>query len=327
MPGGTDFTISETVANPPGTTIQVPVSIAGDTTVGDVISTINQAAQTAGATFTAGLASSGNGIELTDTTNGPLVVTASSQSTAAVDLGLIPAGQTSATSTAVFTAGGVEASGPNSELFFQAVNPGSAGNVQVIFQANANITAGNETVQYDPTAETLTFQISAGQPPTTANDIIAALQGNPAASAAFTASLDTYGDPGNDGSGTVGPQSIQMSGGADVLTGSDSNPQQTDSVFNALSRLGTALKNNDQGAIQQAMTLLSNSMQNLGSARDQLGIQEQSLTALNTQISNEQTNLQSTMSTDYDTNMASAVSDYSARRSPTRPRCKRPPTC
>jgi flagellar hook-associated protein 3 FlgL len=103
-----------------------------------------------------------------------------------------------------------------------------------------------------------------------------------------------------------------MSGGADVLTGSDSNPQQTDSVFNALSRLGTALTKNDQPAIQQSMTLLSNSMQNLGSARDQLGIQEQSLTSLNTQISNEQTNLQSTMSTDYDTNMTSAVSDYSS---------------
>ena len=58
--------------------------------------------------------------------------------------------------------------------------------MQVVFQANAGITAGNETVQYDPTANTLTFQIS---PQTTANDIIAALQNNPTASAAFTASL------------------------------------------------------------------------------------------------------------------------------------------
>ena len=33
---------------------------------------------------------------------------------------------------------------------------------------------------------------------------------------------------------------------------------------------------------------------------------------INTQISNEQLNLQSAMSTDYDTDMASAVSDYTS---------------
>jgi flagellar hook-associated protein 3 FlgL len=96
------------------------------------------------------------------------------------------------------------------------------------------------------------------------------------------------------------------------LTGSDTNPQQTDSVFNALLRLGTALQNNQNGAIQQAMTLLTNSMQTLSNARDQLGVQEQSLSTLNTQISNEQTNLQSAMSTDYDTNMASVASAYTS---------------
>jgi flagellin-like hook-associated protein FlgL len=302
-PGGTDFTISETVN---GAAVQVPVSIAGDSTVGDVLASINAAAQSAGATVRAQLATSGNGIELTDYANGPITVTANTQSTAAVDLGLIPTGQTSATSTGVTTAGGIESSGPNSELYFQAVNPGAAGDVQVVFQANAGITEGNETVQYDPVAKTLTFQIS---PQTTANDIIAALK-NSTAGASFTAALDSYGDANNNGSGIIQPQQIAMAGGEDVLQGSDANPQQTDSIFNALLKLGTALTNNDNGAVQQAMTLLSNSMQNLGNARDVLGVQEQSLSALNTQISNEETNLQSTMSTDYDTDMASAVSNY-----------------
>ena len=154
---------------------------------------------------------------MTDTNpaDGPIVVTADSQSTAAVDLGLVPEGQTSATSTA--TANGV------------------------------------------------------------------------------------------------------------TLTGSDTNPQQTDSVFNALLKLGTALQNNDSRAIQHAMTLLSNSMQNLGNARDMLGVREQSLTTLNTQISNEQLNLKSAMFTDYDTDMANAISDYTTPRSATRPRWKRRP--
>ncbi len=308
-PGGIDFTISETIN---GSTVQVPVSIAGDSTVGDVINSIDSAAQTAGATVQAQLATTGNGIELTDSNPaaGPIIVTASTQSTAAIDLGLVPTGQTTATSTATSaTAWGMETSGPNSGLLFQAVNPGPAGNVQVVFQANAGITEGNETVQYDSSANTLTFQIS---PQTTANDIIAALQNNPTASAAFTARLDSFSGAADDGSGVVQPQSVQMSGGQEVLTGSDANPQQTDSIFNALLRLGTALQDNNQVAVQQAMSLLSNGMQTLNNARDRLGVQEQSLTTLNTQISNEQTNLQSAMSTDYDTDMAAAASNYTS---------------
>ena len=64
------------------------------------MNSINAAAQAAGATFTAQLATTGNGIELVDNNpaDGPITVTANSQSTAAVDLGLVPAGQTSAQS-------------------------------------------------------------------------------------------------------------------------------------------------------------------------------------------------------------------------------------
>ena len=50
--------------------------------------------------------------------------------------------------------------------------------------------------------------------------------------------------------------------------------------------------------MQQSMTLLTNSMQTLGNARDELGVQEQSLSSINTQINNEQLNVQSAMSTD-----------------------------
>jgi len=419
--GGTDFTISETIN---GAVVQVPVSIAGDTTIGgtginNVLYSINTAAKKFGATFTAQLATTGNGIELTDSNPaaGPIVVTASTQSTAAVDLGLVPKGQTSATSAAtaalatgtealpsnsellfqavdpatadgvqvsfqanpniapvqynpvaktltfqifpqttandiitalqnnpaasnaftasldtsstsrdpnnngngivqpelVTMANGTAAFGSNSELRFQAVNPGAAGNVTVSFQYNPNITAGNETVQYDPTANTLTFQVSSQ---TTANDIIAALKNNPTASAAFTASLDTSRDPNNNGNGIVQqPQSFATTGGEEeVLTGSDTNPQQTDSVFNALLKLGTAIQNNDNPAIQQAMTLLSNSIQNLNNAHDALGVQEQALSTTNTQLSDQQINLQSAMSTDYDTNMANAIADYTTEQ-------------
>ena len=43
-----------------------------------------------------------------------------------------------------------------------------------------------------------------------------------------------------------------------------------------------------------------------------MGVQEQSLTTINTQISNEQISLQSAMSNLYDTDMASAAADYTS---------------
>jgi len=297
-PPGNDFTISQALPGPPPTNVQVDVSIANDATVGDVLQSINSAAQAAGATFHAQLAATGNGIELvdSDSTHGPIVVAANSQSTAAVDLGLLPAGAQARTD-----------SGPNSGLVFKAVQGATAGNVQVIFQANANITPGNETVNYDPTAGTLTFQISAQS---TANDVIAALQNDPTARTAFTASLDTASDPTNDGSGAVHPQ---MGGGQPIaMTGSDVNPQETDSVFNALLKLSAAFQSDDEPAIQRSMGLLSASMQNLNNTRSELGVHEQSLSTISTQIDNEELSLNSAMSSVYDTDMASAVSQYTA---------------
>ncbi len=54
--------------------------------------------------------------------------------------------------------------------------------------ANPNVTAGNESVAVDSSAKTITVGIAAGS--STANNVIAALNGNAAFSANFTASLD-----------------------------------------------------------------------------------------------------------------------------------------
>jgi flagellar hook-associated protein 3 FlgL len=51
-------------------------------------------------------------------------------------------------------------------------------------------------------------------------------------------------------------------------------------------------------------------MSNLGNTRTQLGAREQTLSAVSTQIDNEELNLKSAMSASYDTDMASAVSQY-----------------
>jgi flagellar hook-associated protein 3 FlgL len=81
---GNDFQITDSS----GTSFQV--SIAGDTTVQDVINTINADATAAGAQVTAGFATTGNGITLTDSAGGTGTLSLSSlnSSDAAADLGL-----------------------------------------------------------------------------------------------------------------------------------------------------------------------------------------------------------------------------------------------
>jgi flagellar hook-associated protein 3 FlgL len=92
---GNDFQITDSS----GTSFQV--SVAGDTTVQDVLNTINTDATAAGAKVTAGFATTGNGITLTDSAGGSGTLTLSplNSSDAAADLGLT----TTASSTGVIT--------------------------------------------------------------------------------------------------------------------------------------------------------------------------------------------------------------------------------
>ena len=52
-------------------------------------------------------------------------------------------------------------------------------------------------------------------------------------------------------------------GGVETITGSDVNPGETDSVFNALERLRVALRANDQPGIDRAVSLIDSSSQQL----------------------------------------------------------------
>jgi len=93
---GTDFTITRSDG------VQIDVDVSGLETVGDVLDLINGLG---GGTLQARLAVYGNGIELVDQAagSGTLTVTRTFPSMAAIDLGLIPAGQQSSTGT---TSGG-----------------------------------------------------------------------------------------------------------------------------------------------------------------------------------------------------------------------------
>ena len=91
--GGTDFTITRSDG------VSFGVSLQGANTIGDVLNAINNnpANLASGKPVVAQLNASGTAIQLVNysTVSGKLTVTANSDSNAAVELGLVPAGQTS----------------------------------------------------------------------------------------------------------------------------------------------------------------------------------------------------------------------------------------
>ncbi|HQU41434.1 MAG: flagellar hook-associated protein 3 [Planctomycetia bacterium 21-64-5] len=307
---GGDFTVQRK----DGVTFTVDISSAK--TLGDVINLINNNATNTGSgvPVLAQLNSYGNGIELVDndpSSTAALSVSAVSPSTAAKDLGLVPANSaTSNPPTAgALAAATVVGTGANNDLVFQAAGSGTALNGVTVQFANTGAAPGSETVNYDSTAHTLTFDVG---PATTANAIISTLANDPVAGKLFAASLaPTDGGAANDGTGIIDPTATgTLAGGTpDTLSGADTNPQEVPGIFTALERLQTALQNNDVPGIQRATTLLTNAQQNLSDVRAALGANEQAVSSLQSQVQTEQTQLQGALSNNVDVNMAQAISD------------------
>ena len=283
------------------------------TTVGQVIAQINSL----GGSVQAKLASYGNGIQLTDSNPGgsTISVTANSSSSAATDLGLVPSGQSSSISTSANTAStaSVSLGQPDYNLVFTAKNPGTTGNVQIIFQNNSNIQEGQETASYNPTAGTLTFQIAPGA--TTANDIITALEANPAANAAFSASIAEPPGVSAPVSTPITAQSVATTGGATaVLLGGDANPQETSGVFNSLLRLSQSLTSGNLTEAERDINQLSQASQQLSFTQASLGAQEQALSTVKNQLASENTQLQTNMSNNADADLASVISTLTGQQ-------------
>ena len=105
-----------------------------------------------------------------------------------------------------------------------------------------------------------------------------------------------------------------INGNTQTLVGSDTNPQETDSTFNALLRLQSALQTGNQAGITRGLALLSNAPSQLGLAQANLGVREQSVTALQTSLTNQQNQLQSSLSNDVDIDMATAITNLTQQQ-------------
>ena len=162
---------------------------AGATTANNIISAL-AADTTANQVFTAAPPTGGNGTGLIDVTD--TAVTTGPPATA-------------------ITPGTLDG---NARVTFTAVTPGSAfDGIRFDFVNDDTVTQGNETVTLDLNSSTpkIIFNIDEGN--TTANDIVAALNNDPAASAVFTANLDT----GSDGTGIISTSDTTTSAGGAIV--------------------------------------------------------------------------------------------------------------
>jgi len=300
---GDDFTV--TLAD--GTVVTVDVSAAE--TIDDAIALMDGMA---GGKLQARLATYGNGIELVDSSdgNGAMSVDIVGSSYAAVSLGLVPEGQTASGAPVgeIAASATLASAAAKSDLIFTAKTAGTTANgTTVVFNA-----AAAPGVSYNAGSETLTFDVVAGV--TRAQDIVSLLAGSPYVGM-FEATHDQSDNPPNDGSGFVdGGISATMSGGTDTLTGTDSNPLETDGIFTALVRLKTGLENNDMQEIQRATEMLDVQTVDVSFVRADVAARHLSVEALQMRVEDEEIDLRDALSKDLDIDFIEAVSNFSGRQ-------------
>lgn len=157
---------------------------------------------------------------------------------------------------------------------------------------------------------TLFINIAKGT--TTASNIVAALSSD----SRFQAALVPADGAPNNGSGLVDISTTGTisSGKAEVLNGTNTNPQEVPGIFTALTRLQTALETNDLEGISRGLALLDSANSQLSFARAELGARQQALDTMNTRLTDEQTELKSSLSSEIDVDLATAISDFTARQ-------------
>ena len=99
-----------------------------------------------------------------------------------------------------------------------------------------------------------------------------------------------------------------------VLTGSDQNFLQTDSVFTSLLNLRNALEANDTEAIGRAIEQLDDDINRVTFARAETGARAEGLELSLTSLEDESVQLRSALSDELDVDFAQAVSDLTARQ-------------
>jgi flagellin-like hook-associated protein FlgL len=298
--------------------VELRFDVSDYNTVGDVINAINTHADNLdpNTRVVARLAVNGNGIELVDdglSGSGQLAVEKINNSQAAEDLGLIPVGQTQASTgaaassaTATFT----DAAANNDILFTASATGPQRNDVQIVFNDLGGV-ADTANVSFNAGTNTLTIDHNAGF--TTANTVVAFVT----AEGTFNATLDTTTDPGNDGTGVIGAAAgpLTTAGGtSQILTGRDTNPVESAGIFTALFRLRDALLANDAVQTERAAALVDERIDDINFVRAGVGARQQGLEAITLRLEDETVQLKSGLSDEIDIDLAEAISNLVARQ-------------
>jgi flagellar hook-associated protein 3 len=302
-----------------GTTLNV--DLTGSKTLQDVVARINSATgnNTGTTAVTAQTNSTGQGIQLVDSSTSatptPLTVNVPSGSQAATYLGFVPAGGTQGTSTTTDGSGNYVLAGSNvakPDLTITArdgtkvfVELTGAKTVQDAMNAinQASTSAGaHVTAQLATTGNGIELVDSST---TTTGDLtVSAAEGSQAAQyLGFVANGQTQNaSHATDASGNY------------VLTSDDRNTQEVDGVFNTLLRLKSALQSGDVTQIGAAITPLDNDLSRLNFARAEIGSRTQTLGVISTRLTDENTQLSSSLSNETDVDLVQAISNLTAKQ-------------
>lgn len=284
------------------------ISVSGDSTVGDLLNTLNGS----GAAVLAEINSSGTGINIVSRLSGSDFSIGENGGQTAAQLGVRTL--TGSTTLAQLNYGeGVQTatSGPD----FNIQRPDGT-QFSVSVAGDTTIQDVINTINNDPNnqgANAITAQLN-----TTGNGITLSTD----VASTGTAQLSVTEENGSQAAVQLGlvpagqtqSSAPTINGNTQTLVGSDPNPQETDSTFNALLRLQSALQTGNQAGITRGLSLLSNSSSQMGLVQANLGVQEQSVTDLQTSLTNQQNQLKSSLSNDVDTNMATAITNLTQQQ-------------
>jgi flagellin-like hook-associated protein FlgL len=307
--------------------VQLDVNLATATSLQDVVDLINSAPGNhfldpdplIGMTsVTAQLTPNGNGIDLIDSSSvihGSLQVDALPGTEAAEYLGFVEPGAATGSSVLTDASSNYVISGKNvlgHDMLITArdgtqlwVDLAGTNTVQdVIDRINANPNAGpaGVTARMAVVGNGIELVDASAGAGTLA---VHTVDGSTAARAlGFVAEGETSSDPGD----------VQLSGTNQVLTSEDRHTLETDSVFNTLLRLRSALEDGDVAEIGRSIERLDDDLSRVNFASAELGIRLQNLHVVDIRLQDENVQLNTALSADIDVDLVEAISNLTARQ-------------
>jgi flagellin-like hook-associated protein FlgL len=282
---GTDFTIRTSDGQ------EFAIDLTGSETLAEVVTAINNAT---GGDVTASLAVPGNVLQVVDNTAGAddFTITRAEGSLAAQYLGLVPDGQTSA-STSTNTLVGSDDRYTDFTITFGGQDYG--------IDLSGAKTVGDVIDRINAIAVGLTAQLSE-----TGNGITLSGTG--------PITITRQGESETAELLGLIPKGQTTATANDELTSNDQNFLENDSVFSTLIRLRDALTDNDVNAIERALADVNADVDRVTFARAEVGAVAKGLELSQITLEAEQIQLKSALSEEIDVDLVQAISELTARQ-------------